>query len=252
MHRKYINGLLCFVYLLVIAGVLQHLLIIRMYKGQKVWDRFAKIDSISHYMNLTNMTSREIMSTVSTHQAANTKVKNLTEASIKANLQTVSSTSLKNSTTKNIELNTLSVTSSREKYPKFLLCVGIMGRLGNHLFEFASGYGIAAKKNMISFIQRNGIVDSMFELKNDSHLLLSPDWKECENLPTLYERWCSRYDPKLENFTVNSNMWIGWGLQSWKYFNASYQKLRKQMTFRKYIRDKVTKIQDMTLKKFNF
>lgn len=249
------TGLLFFVYILVIVGVLQHLLITRKYKWQTklltVWARFAMNDSISHDINLTNMTSRELMTTVSTHQASYTKVEHLIKTSIKPNLHTVSSTPVKNSTIKKIELKTLSVTSL-EKKPRLFLCTGIMGRLGNHLFEFASGYGVAAKKNMISVIRRKGSVDSVFELKNDSHLLLSSDRKECEHVPTRYERWCSRYDPQLENFTVNSNMWIGWGLQSWKYFNDSYQSLRKQMTFRKHIRDKATQIQDRTLKKFNF
>lgn len=143
-------------------------------------------------------------------------------------------------------------TSSRTTKSKFLLCTGTMGRLGNHLFEFASGYGIAAKKNMLSVIRQKGLVDSIFELRNDSRLLLLPDLKECKTTPKRFERWCSRYDPRLENFTANSNLWVGWGLQSWKYFNDSYRELREQLTFRKHIRDKVVAIQEGILRKFNF
>lgn len=34
----------------------------------------------------------------------------------------------------------------------FLLCIGIMGRLGNYLFEFVLGYGIVVKKDMLFVI----------------------------------------------------------------------------------------------------
>ena len=145
-----------------------------------------------------------------------------------------------------------SLTSPLPAESRHFLCTGRMGRLGNHLFEFASGYGIAAKKNMVSIIQQQKSIDLIFELKNDSHLLLLPDLNKCNKVPKRYERWCSRHDPRLENFTVTSDLWIGWGLQSWKYFNDSYENLRKQLTFKKPIRDKVITIQEGIFRKYNF
>lgn len=95
---------------------------------------------------------------------------------------------------------------------KFLLCIGIMGRLGNYLFEFVLGYGIVVKKDMLFVIWWKGFVDFIFELKNDSWFLLLLDLKECKIVFKWFERWCSWYDFWLENFMVNFNFWIGWGL----------------------------------------
>ncbi|XP_061187173.1 galactoside alpha-(1,2)-fucosyltransferase 2-like [Saccostrea echinata] len=255
MYRQYVNGVLLTVYLIVILGILQHLLITRKYPLRvryhgvetrlNVKSRSSKNNSIHTDINFNKTTQETVQKSTSPLRLKTTF--------IKSNAQT-SSTALKNCTIEDTP-TVKSVSSSTyfpKKEPKFLLCVGTRGRLGNHMFEFASGYGIAAKKNMVSVIKQRGLVDSVFELKNDSHLLLVPDLKACKGIPRRYERWCSRYDPQLENFTVVSNIFMGWGLQSWKYFNDSSQNLRKQMTFRKHIRQKVTEIQERTWRKFNF
>ncbi|XP_062610754.1 galactoside alpha-(1,2)-fucosyltransferase 2-like [Saccostrea cucullata] len=253
MYRQYINGVLLIVYLIVILGILQHLLITRKYQ-LRIWyqDVATTFRSPRTNSNDTDINSKSAKQKTVHKSTSTVSLKILKTTSIKLNPQNAP-TALRNSTTiaETTSVKSFSRSNSKEE-PRYLLCVGTMGRLGNHLFEFASGYGIAAKKNMISVIRQRGLVDTVFELKNDSHLLLMSDLNVCKGIPQRYERWCSRYDPKLENFTANSNLFIGWGLQSWKYFNASSQNLRKQMTFRKHIREKVTEIQERTLRKFNF
>lgn len=255
MNVLYVTGVLLFVYIFVVCGILysnhvaQRFSLLNKMFSRGFSPSAINTDMISKIF-VINSTSAKRIESMSYHRFIVEENNNLNQTSMGRHSTYEQSTSnaLESVTMKTVELPTSSTTTKS----KFLLCTGTMGRLGNHLFEFASGYGIAAKKDMLSVIRQKGLVDSIFELKNDSRLLLLPDLKECKTVPKRFERWCSRYDPRLENFTVNSNLWIGWGLQSWKYFNDSYRELREQLTFRKHIRDKVVSIQEGILKKFNF
>ncbi|XP_061187175.1 galactoside alpha-(1,2)-fucosyltransferase 2-like [Saccostrea echinata] len=112
------------------------------------------------------------------------------------------------------------------------LCGSVTGNLGNRLFVFASIYGIAKMKNITYFIPRHDTLFSVFNLFNDSHLIIAKDSRKCKGTFFRKERKCCGYDPKLLNFQANTGYTLITYLQSWKYFEGATKNLRKQLTFK--------------------
>ncbi|XP_048762838.2 galactoside alpha-(1,2)-fucosyltransferase 2-like isoform X2 [Ostrea edulis] len=134
---------------------------------------------------------------------------------------------------------------------KFYVCPTFMGRLGNHLFQFASGFGIAASKDMQFVVGESDLISRIFQLKNSRHLLISRDRHECAHArPHVEARACS-YDKNVGNFKPDATYRVASYLQSWKYFQNASQELREQLKFKAQSQTKADSIIDGILKKYN-
>ncbi|XP_036358881.1 galactoside alpha-(1,2)-fucosyltransferase 2 isoform X2 [Octopus sinensis] len=118
------------------------------------------------------------------------------------------------------------------------LCVSLIGRLGNQMFIFASGLGIANINNM-SMVVQEGIehLQSVFDIHNTEK-----NKKLCKNAKAKYHRKASAFDPRLFNISNIDTVHVGHYLQSYKYFEHIYDEIRSQFTFKKEIKDKADKI----------
>lgn len=126
-----------------------------------------------------------------------------------------------------------------------------MGRLGNHLFQGASGFGIAASKNMKFVIREGDLLNKIFKLKNSAHLLISKQGQECASASVRGEARASGFDPNVVNFKPTTTVRVASYLQSWKYFYNASQELREQFQFRDHIQSRVNEILKGILQKYN-
>ncbi|XP_061181055.1 galactoside alpha-(1,2)-fucosyltransferase 2-like [Saccostrea echinata] len=134
---------------------------------------------------------------------------------------------------------------------EFYVCPTFIGRLGNQLFQFASGFGIAASKDMKFLVSTNDLIFQIFQLKNSRHLFISEDReRECVNAQVTIENRASSFDKNVGNFATNATHQVGYYLQSWKYFHNSSHELRKQLKFRDHVQTLAKKIIKDILEKY--
>ena len=119
------------------------------------------------------------------------------------------------------------------------ICITEIGQLGNQIFQFASGYGVARSKNMTLVVRRHSYVNSVFDLKENNALSIFDGNTVCEGAKVKYEKLACGFDPNLTNFMPNKSYHLGISLQSWKYFSCCFAELRKLLVFRPHIRQKI-------------
>ena len=128
-----------------------------------------------------------------------------------------------------------------------MLCPVLMSGLGNHLFQFASTFGIAMSKHMTFIMNKNSQLNIYFALdvkfKNDNQL--------CRSFKIRLEKFSATYDKNLLKLNSSKNFRIGHYLQSYKYFYKFRKELRQQLQFRKAIQESAKNIVDEILREFN-
>ncbi|XP_005108963.1 galactoside alpha-(1,2)-fucosyltransferase 2 [Aplysia californica] len=100
------------------------------------------------------------------------------------------------------------------------LMISFKGRLGNHMFEYATLVGMAEKYNMTPIIPGSLDVLDVFNLptpQGDSNLLRSP-LEYNEEMTAKYSKVVETLNPKRDTYLVGY-------FQSWKYYNHIRQKL---------------------------
>ncbi|XP_060583087.1 galactoside alpha-(1,2)-fucosyltransferase 2-like [Ruditapes philippinarum] len=131
--------------------------------------------------------------------------------------------------------------------PVNVLCVSFQGRLGNLMFQYASGFGIARQKNMTLRISKHDQIAKVFNTSAQK-----VHCKEyCQNAFKKFESIHCAYDPQLLNFTqifVKLHTY----LQSWKYFKSVTNSLRQELKFNDHIRATAEKIFHIATKKAKF
>ncbi|XP_062595120.1 uncharacterized protein LOC134256464 [Saccostrea cucullata] len=141
--------------------------------------------------------------------------------------------------------------SKTNSFSGMYVCPTFKGRLGNNLFQFASGFGIAVSMGLKVVIGENDTVYKMFEMKNSKYLLISKEKEECINAKARIERRICIYDDRLVNLTPNETFRVGDYLQSWKYFHNDSRELREQFKIRDHLKNKVDHIINGIVEKFN-
>lgn len=123
---------------------------------------------------------------------------------------------------------------------KHFICLNLMGRLGNLMFQYASAYGIARSKGMNVIISEKEHITKIFHLDRGGKLV--KDTSMCRGVETRGESQASAFDKNLMNFKNNKNIAL-WGyLQSFKYFENVSGEIRYQFTFRDSIKSKAENI----------
>lgn len=116
------------------------------------------------------------------------------------------------------------------------------------MFEFATIYGLAARKRMNVFIAKNDHLTRVFKLDIE---LKEKARDICKTFVGRGERINCGYDQKMATFPANNNYRLGAYLQSWMYFYNASTGLRKQFTFQDSIVEGKNKLLNTLLKKQN-
>ncbi|XP_061181126.1 galactoside 2-alpha-L-fucosyltransferase Sec1-like [Saccostrea echinata] len=169
----------------------------------------------------------------------------------KSTMTTTKSTVITTKNTVTIPVTKTSISPTTHAPSNFYVCPTFMGRIGNNLFQFASGFGIAASKDMKFVIAENDLINRLFELKNSKHLLISKDRHECAKAKVRGEGRACSYDKNVANFKPDATYRVGNYLQSWKYFHDAAQELREQLKFRIHLQTSANNIIKGILKNYN-
>ena len=117
---------------------------------------------------------------------------------------------------------------------KNYVCQTFYGRLGNHVFEYASISGIATLNNLTTLLAYDDDLAQYFEVPSAVKIRSR---KICESFVYLKSNHCCVFEPSFMKLKPNENYKIGTFLQSWKYFAHAQEHVRQELTFKKPIRD---------------
>ena len=104
-----------------------------------------------------------------------------------------------------------------------------IGGVGNHLFVYASTYGIAVRCNRTLVTVKSDVLNRYFNLE-------ATRVDECvirtTKVKVLVENQASAFDNRYFHLPADKNIIIGYYLQSWKYFENVIPQLKEQFTFK--------------------
>ncbi|XP_070174307.1 galactoside alpha-(1,2)-fucosyltransferase 2-like, partial [Littorina saxatilis] len=115
------------------------------------------------------------------------------------------------------------------------------GRLGNHLFEYASILGIAHKLNKTFFFHNDENMKRILKyppVQNHRDQL----YARCRKAKHLQERYLCRFDENLLKQEAGKDYTVDMYLQSWVYFAELLQEMKKAVTFADDIVQTATKV----------
>ena len=114
------------------------------------------------------------------------------------------------------------------------VCLTLGGRLGNHMFQYASIFGIARQHHFTIVLTED---DDLVQFFNITSVALAPARYVCDSFEKVLEKnACCVYDKTLMDLPVDRNYVIGDWLQSWKYFRHVFPEVRQQFVFNKDVR----------------
>ncbi|KAK6184892.1 hypothetical protein SNE40_007251 [Patella caerulea] len=111
----------------------------------------------------------------------------------------------------------------------YIVFNNMMGRLGNHLFQFAALIGIANQHGYTPVLLRLSSLKSIFDIDVQTKV------PTLTNQKSFSEKRAGIYDTRITNLTHSANWTLNGYFQSWKYFHASVNILRKQLKFKENI-----------------
>ena len=117
---------------------------------------------------------------------------------------------------------------------KKYICQTFNGRLANHIYQYASIYGIATLNNLTIILAHDDDLVQYFEVPSAVKI---KSRTVCDSFVKLNAEHCCVFEPSFMKLEPNENYKIGVYLQSWKYFAHAQDNVRKELTFRKPIRD---------------
>ena len=132
-------------------------------------------------------------------------------------------------------------TQSKLKKSRKLICINYIGGLGNIMFLYASAYGLSRMKNMDLVINNNNDLLKVFRL-GSNNLRIVPNYTLCKGFINYGETQNCALNKQLLNIKNSHSFWIIGYLQSYKYFEAFFDDLRSQFTFKTHIQKKANKI----------
>ncbi|XP_014667527.1 PREDICTED: uncharacterized protein LOC106809082 [Priapulus caudatus] len=124
--------------------------------------------------------------------------------------------------------------------PVYISVSSTMGGLGNRMWEYASMYGLALTNNMTPAIERDSFLTDQFAQLTAVRLEAS----EISAFKQVYFDHCCKYYGSLCNL-VRANTTVGSFLQSYKYFNAHADVVRRQFVFDRRTRAAAARLGDV-------
>lgn len=128
------------------------------------------------------------------------------------------------------------------------VCLTFNGRLGNHIYQYASIYGISRLNNLTIILGKDDDIVEYFEVASaDIH----ENRNVCDLFVEKYAPHCCVFDDTFMNLPGNQNYKLGEYLQSWKYFAHAFNEVRKELTFKKHIQQSARYIVDNYRKSYS-
>lgn len=115
------------------------------------------------------------------------------------------------------------------------VCQTFNGRLGNHIFQFASIYGIARKNNLTILLSENDDLVKYFKVPSAKRLTKR---RVCDRFVLKLAKHCCKFDETVMNLRNDTNYLLGEYLQSWKYFGSVFKEVRQELSFDDVIENK--------------
>ena len=122
---------------------------------------------------------------------------------------------------------------------KNYICQTFNGRLANHIFQYASIYGIAALHNLSIILAEDDDLVQYFEVPSAIKI---KSRKICDSFIELNAEHCCVFEPSFMKLPQNENYKIGVYLQSWKYFAHAQKQVRKELRFKRELKDYAKKV----------
>ncbi|KAL4230180.1 Galactoside 2-alpha-L-fucosyltransferase 2-like [Mactra antiquata] len=119
------------------------------------------------------------------------------------------------------------------------VCQTFNGRLANHIYQYASVYGIAKKHNFTIILGKDDDIVQYFELPSAE---IRHSRKICEAFEVKLAKHCCVFDETFMNLPKNQSYLLGEYLQSWKYFSHVFNEVRKELKFKDRINDPIKSI----------
>ncbi|XP_064599415.1 galactoside alpha-(1,2)-fucosyltransferase 2-like [Liolophura sinensis] len=110
---------------------------------------------------------------------------------------------------------------------RFHLCKTFVGRLGNHMFQYASLYGIARSKAMMPMIEADDVINDIFDI----WAFKTKRKPACAGMKRHSETRGSAFDRDTVSFPNDKDIRLEGYLQSFLYFNRYEHELRCQFQF---------------------
>lgn len=119
------------------------------------------------------------------------------------------------------------------------ICQTFLGRLGNHIFQYASVYAISRIIHATVILGKNDDLVQYFEVPS------AEIWENRDICNTFVKKnsiYCCVFDETFMHLNKSFNYTIGEYLQSWKYFRHVFKEVRKELTVKRTIMNTVDKI----------
>ncbi|XP_076447134.1 galactoside alpha-(1,2)-fucosyltransferase 1-like [Babylonia areolata] len=113
--------------------------------------------------------------------------------------------------------------------------VGLSGMLGNHMFQYASLLGIAHQNFRKPFCSTASTLHKFFKV---THV---QDRRGKRNFEAVSEKDFASYDPAMERLP-NTSVLLEQYLQSWKYFDAIRDTIKREFTFKQGLKDQAANL----------
>lgn len=117
---------------------------------------------------------------------------------------------------------------------KNYVCQTFNGRLANHIFQYASIYGISTLNNLSIILAEEDDLVQYFEVPSAVKI---KSRHICDSFVTLNAKHCCVFESSFMKLKPNKNYKIGVYLQSWKYFAHVQDRVRRELTFTKDIKE---------------
>lgn len=144
-------------------------------------------------------------------------------------------------TSQRVTRQPVSKTTATLKKRRTFICIRYIGGLGNIMFLYASAYGLSWMKGMDLVIPKDNDLFRIFHL-GASNLRIVANYKLCKGVVNYGDRQNCAFNKQFLKLSNQTSFWISGYLQSYKYFEAFFDDLRSQFTFKKHIQDEANRI----------
>ena len=111
---------------------------------------------------------------------------------------------------------------------KNYVCQTFNGRLANHIFQYASIYGIASLNNLTILLAND---DDLVEYFKVPSALRVRSRKVCDYFIKMSAKHCCTFEPSFMKLQPNQNYKLGVYLQSWRFFGHVKDLVRNELRF---------------------
>lgn len=123
----------------------------------------------------------------------------------------------------------------------YYVCQTFNGRLANHIFQYASIYGIAKVNNLTVLLGQEDDLVRFFKVPSAKIL---PNRRICDGFVKKFAKHCCHFDESFMYLQTGFHYKLGEYLQSWKYFWHVEDEVRKELTFKDDIYNSTKQILD--------